>query len=207
MMDKQEFRTRIGSRVRIRDSVTHMYPNARVYNEAIVRARKRDQLGYPIIYVEWDKDHWAYSGEEDGWAIEAHFDLVEDQMAEDKRFNELLGGLSDLVNNFKSEGETPDESKEKLEIEPQEESKMTYNEVLDRALEDARDGEAFIVLVARPQEFRGNQIITPHMYKHSKREDADMMLEAVMADIASQAYTQLVMQLIAERKRDGSSGS
>jgi hypothetical protein len=200
MAERQEHRVKIGDRVRVKDSVTHMYQYARVHNEGFVRGLEYDTLGYPLILIEWDRDHWAYSGEDDGWTDEAHFELVEDQMEKDNRFDDLLTGLSNLVSSFQEEGE----KKEKSDSAKSDEYGLSYDQVLNKAVDDARDGEAFIVLVARPDEFNNTEIISPRIYMHSKREDAALMLDACMADAAAQTYAKLVMNLILEAKSEAS---
>jgi hypothetical protein len=207
MAEKQEHKVSVGDRVRIKDSVTHMYPSARAYNEGWVRALQHDKFGYPMIYVEWDHDHWAYSGEENGWTDEAHFDLVEGSMPEnDEKFDALLNGLGELVSQFRDteEPQGDDESKPDRKMEGH---KMSYEEVLKRAHDDAQEGEAYIVIVARTEEFNGNEIVNPRVYMHSKREDAALLLDAAMADVVAQTYSKLALGLIAEAKRNGSFGS
>lgn len=211
-MVKQEHQTRVNDRVRIKDYVTHMYPDARVYNEAIVRARQHDQMGYPVIFIEWDKDHWAYSGEQDRWVLEAHFDLVEDQMAEDKKLDDLLNGLSDLVANFRDKDSDEVKSEDKAPSrDPRPTKELSYVEILAEAMEDAEQGDAFIVLVAKPENFNGAEIVVPHVYMHSKREDAALMLDAAMADAAAQTHGRLVAKLLeairGKDKEDGSSST
>lgn len=203
----QPHRIKSGDRVRIKSEITHMYPEARAYNEGIARAVTHDEFGYPLFYIEWDKDHWAYSGEQDRWVLEAHFDLVEEEMAEDKRFNELLKGLGDLVESFASDNEGVSEKSDKtLMEEAGDMDGPTYDEIIDRAAEDAREGEAFIILVARPDTFNGVEMIAPRIYMDSKREDAAMMLEVAMADAVAQTYANLV-QRHADLKKDGETGS
>lgn len=206
---KQEHRTKVNDRVRIKDSVTHMYPKARVYNEAIVRGRKHDEFGYPVIFVAWDQNHWAYSGEEDRWVMEAHFDLVEDSMA-DKKNEDFIKGLAELFERWKDDG--PLDEDEADQTDPRPTQDPTYDEVLKAAMKDAGTGDAFIVLVARPEEFNGVNLVVPHVYMHSKLDDAAMMLEATMADYAAQSHARLVIQLVEqtkrkERKDDGSPSS
>lgn len=201
-MDKPKFLTDVGDRVRIKDSVTHMYQNARVYNEAVVRARTRDNLGYPHVYVEWDKDHWAYSGEEDGWTFESHFDLVEEKMED--RQDDLLAALTKLVQSF-SGGDAGENVRKVIEDE-EDESDLTYEQVLKNAFNDAIKGDAFIVLVALPAKFGERELLVPHIYVHSKRDDASLMLDATMADAASQAHASLVLKLIESAKADGPTG-
>lgn len=206
MAEQQEHKTHVKDRVRIKSSVTHMYPEARAYNEGWVRDHMHDHLGYPLIFIEWDKDHWAYSGEEDRWVMESHFDLVEDGMPED-RFDSLLNGLSDLLSSFREES-GGDEPKEDFNMAvPKGDHDMSYNEVLDKAMEEAANAEAFIVITAMPETFAGKDLLIPHIYMHFKRDDAAMMLDATMADAAAQAHARLVLSVIERAKRDGSSGS
>ena len=200
MAENQEYRTKPNGRVRIKSDMTHMYRNARAYNEAIVRAQAHDDMGYPLIYVEWDRNHWAYSGEDDGWAIEAHFDPVEEDMPEDK---DLLKALAALVQNFQGE----EKAEEKSEPEPEKDD-QGYEETLKQAVSEAYKADAFVILVASPEESPGGvKLIVPHVYMHSKRDDAALILDATMADASAQAYARLVLELIAKAKRDGQASS
>jgi hypothetical protein len=198
MAKKQEHRTRLNSRVRIKGDVTHMYPAARAYGEARVKGKRHDDLGYPLIFVEWDKDHWAYSGEEDGWTLEAHFDLVEDQMEE----KDLVKALSDLVKKFERKEEPEEVNVENID-DPDDEP--SYDEMLEAALEDARDGEGFVVFVARKEAVGDTELVVPHIYRHSRRDDAALMLDAVMADTAAQTYASLAFMIIEKAKRGSGS--
>lgn len=208
-MEEQQHRTRPTDRVRIKDDITHMYKDARVYNEGIVRARMHDEYGYPLIYVEWDKTHWAYSGEEDGWLIEAHFDLVEDQMAEEKKFDQLLNGLSDLVSSFQ-ENDGPENVEDRGDFTmavPAGDAELTFEQVLAKAMAEAKDAEAFVVITAMPEEFAGKDLLIPRVYMHSRRDDAAIMLDATMADLAAQSHARLVLSVIEQAKRDGQTRS
>jgi hypothetical protein len=114
----------------------------------------------------------------------------------------LLKALADLVQNFQS-----DEPVEKKEERPRQDGQDSYEETLKRAVKDAEGADAFVILVARPEEFDGTEIVAPHIYVHSKRDDAAMMLDATMADAAAQRHAHLVIKLIEQAKRDGSAGS
>ena len=185
-----------------------MYQFARVFNEGIVRARRHDDLGYPLIFIEWDKDHWAYSGEEDGWTLEAHFDLVEEDMQDkndNDKLNDLLAVLSTLVKDFQVGEPSSDPSADDRDDDG--DDGATFDEVLNAAIDDARDSEAFIIIVAHPEDWDGTQIVVPRTYVHSKRADAAMMLDAAMADQAAQAHARLVLRTIERTKRRGPFGS
>lgn len=181
-----------------------MYPMARVYNEGFVRQQQHDHLGYPLIYVEWDKDHWAYSGEEDCWVLEAHFDPVEENMADD-RFQDLLKGLADLVATYRAENE--DEGvPERRDSRLQDEEELTYESILQKGLEDALKGEAFLLFVASNQEYQGRQAVIPLLYTNHKNEDAALLLEAAAADHVSRTIGRLIQENIQVR-HDGTPGS
>src|SRR3954467_9670267 len=123
MAEKQPHRTKPRDRVRIKDDVTHMYPMARVYSEGVVGDRTHDNLGYPMIFIEWDKDHWAYSGEEDRWVLEAHFDKVEESKMEEKP--DIVEALAKLLEQYRSQGEETEEA-EPPGNEAEEERGMDY---------------------------------------------------------------------------------
>jgi hypothetical protein len=89
-MDTPEQRFNIDTRVKLREGVDPGLYNgfSRVGNEGWIRKRKRDRYGYPQVLIEWDKDHWAYNGQEDGWTWEGQFEAVEEnQMAEGQPTN------------------------------------------------------------------------------------------------------------------------
>jgi hypothetical protein len=75
------------------------------------------------------------------------------------------------------------------------------------AIKDARNGEAFIIMVARKEEYGGMSLVVPHIYMHSKRDDAALMLESTTADLAAQSHARLSAQLIDAAKRDNGPSS
>jgi hypothetical protein len=201
MPQKQEHRTKKDQRVVIKDSATHMYPMARAYNEGWVRRQQHDHLGYPLVYVEWDKDHWAYSGEEDRWVLEAHFDPVEDSMADDK-YNNLLKALADVVANAQSEqGEgqpspVPDELEEK-------DKEFTYEYVLQRGFEAALAGSGFLLFVAHKEELNGHEVTIPILFMHSKDDEGALLVDAAAADHVAHSAQRLIQEYLRD-KNDGS---
>jgi hypothetical protein len=201
MAQKQEHRTKRGDRVRIKDDVTHMYQMARVYNEAIVKKITHDHLGYPAIYVEWDRDHWAYSGEEDGWVLEAHFDLVEEDMPDNNE--EFIQGLADLLNQWQSNRE-PDKTPA---LDPRSDKPYddSYEGLLAAAEKDAREGEAFIVIVAKTERSGGVELIAPRVYMDNKTSDAGLVCEAAMADLVAHSYARLISRVA--KDENGQAGS
>lgn len=105
-MDKPEQRFNIDTRVKLREGVDpSLYGGfSRVGNEGWIRKRKRDRYGYPQVFIQWDKDHWAYNGAEDGWTWEGQFEAVEEnQMADAAQPNnqdELQATVRGITENF-----------------------------------------------------------------------------------------------------------
>jgi hypothetical protein len=201
MPQKQEHRTKKDQRVVIKDEATHMYPMARAYNEGWVRRQQHDHLGYPLIYVEWDKDHWAYSGEEDRWVMEAHFDPVEDSMAEDK-YNNLLKALADVVAQAQSDEApasepVPDELEEK-------DKELTYEYVLQRGAEAAAKGSGYLLFVAHKEELNGHEVTIPILFMHSKDDEGALLVDAAAADHVAHSAQRLIQDALRDRA-DGSS--
>src|SRR3954466_5189582 len=82
-MQKQEHKVHENERVKLKsDGQDALYAFACAGSEGWVRNLDHDKLGYPMVYIEWDKDHWAYNGEPDRWAFEAHFDKVDNKMSD-----------------------------------------------------------------------------------------------------------------------------
>jgi hypothetical protein len=193
MPQKQEHRTEPEDRVRIKGDLTHMYKHARVYNEGVVKDKMHDDHGYPLIFIEWDKDHWAYSGEPDRWVLESHFDKVEEKMAaEDKP--DFMEALAKLMEQYRS--------KDNVNEDPRPTEAMGYDELLNKASDDARDGLAFIMIVASPESYRGSEMIIPHIYTESKRLDAALLLDATAADYVAQSFARLMTEGIQALRDD-----
>lgn len=43
-----------------------------------IRDTQEDEYGFEKVYVEWDKNHWRYQGEPDGWTFANHFQEVKE---------------------------------------------------------------------------------------------------------------------------------
>lgn len=83
-MDEQKIE--VGALVELRPGREDVYQRAIAQSRGIVRATRDDEFGFPQLYIAWDKDHWRYNGEEDGWTFADHFTLVRQP-----NDNELVG--------------------------------------------------------------------------------------------------------------------
>src|SRR6266550_2150007 len=94
-MDQQEHRTRKDQKVRLKSSGQDaLYSHAYAGSEGWVRDQKLDPLGYPLVFIEWDREHWADNGEPNKWAFEAHFEPVEGDEVAEPNPNEFMNFMS-----------------------------------------------------------------------------------------------------------------
>lgn len=63
----------IGMRVELLPGREDVYDLAYPASRGVVRGIREDSYGYAQIYIDWDKDHWRYNGEEDLWTFASHF--------------------------------------------------------------------------------------------------------------------------------------
>jgi hypothetical protein len=206
-MEKIPFKTNKDDRVRIKADATSVYPKARAYMEGWVRRQTRDELGYPLIYVEWDKDHWAYSGESNGWAMESHFDLVqtEENMADEKKYSqdEIADILAKVLNevvpretDVKYDGGSPEPSEDLAED--------TYEESVQKAFQVASEGEAFFLFVAK-KEGTTNVAYIPYSFSDARdhQSPAVPLLEATLSDVGAQAHAASAFREIRQMTEEG----
>jgi hypothetical protein len=182
-MEPIPYRFNVKDRVVIKSDVTSMYPNARAYMEGTVERQRHDAFGYPHAYIKWDKTHWAYSGEEDGWTLEEHFEPVkEKKMADNKLDKDALWNLFEqfLAENENNEEDTT-EPTEKLD---------EYEEKLRLAYEEAKEASAFVLVYVAD----AGGAIVPVALEGARDKQLIPILEAAMSDLAAQAHTATVLK-------------
>lgn len=65
-----------GQKVRLKEACADIHPQAFAYSEGWVRKSGTDHVGYPLVYIEWDKDQWMYNDQKDGIYPEDHFEGI-----------------------------------------------------------------------------------------------------------------------------------
>ncbi len=193
---------KIQDRVRLKGDRSEVYPRAFGSSEGIVKRHKEDDLGHHVmIYVEWDKDHWTYNGEEDMWTFEDHFDLVEESMEDEKKpdFMDALKMLIEQHNPANDDGESEkvhQDKEEVLDIDKE------YSELLDEATARARadDCEAFVVIAVSRKELSSanDPVLVPEVFSFYKTRAAGILLESQVSQLAGQSYLELAEDAIRE---------
>lgn len=203
-MDSPKPLFKLNTRVKLRDGVDPGFYNgySRAGNEAWIRDRKIDNLGYPRVFIEWDKDHWSYNGAPDIWTWEPHFEPVEENMSKSKDDN-IMEALKDLVSLIRSEEDPKKETKteEVEEVTSFQEESKAYAERLEEVLHTLKDSRAYVV-IAIPEEDPEQPLVYPHIYHDAQQENLELICQAQLAEVNAAFQGQLISQ----RLRDNDEG-
>lgn len=128
-------------------------------------------------------------------------------MAEDKnRTDELVQLFAEFLASRDKSTQNPEPAP--APEDPRPDRDLTYEEVLEKAVEAAKAGDAYVVIVAKPETFNGTEIVVPYAYMHQKSDDAGLLCNTTMADLVAQAYGRLADQVVERSRREnGPSGS
>lgn len=164
----------INSRVELIPGMEDVYFNAVAQSKAVVRKRKVDEDGFPMIFVEWDRDDWRYNGERNGWTLESHFRMV-DEEAEPPQDEIDASPTANWV--VRALEEVADEAKEESE----------YTQEMESALELLLESNSFMLIVTK-RLGHNNEIIVPAVISGSKDQTGHHLLEAQLLQIAAAAF-------------------
>ena len=203
-MDRPEQRFAANTRVRLREGVDPGIYNgySRVGNEGWIRKRKRDKYGYPQVLIEWDKNHWAYNGQEDGWTWEGHFDSVEEEtetMSEQENpdfedrvrsvAEDFIQGLMGVV--AAQQGPTgEDHGAVGVEGAPGEEPLATnendWQTKANQAAEAVANAPAYIVITLEQMSAPGaTPIVVPHAFHGAREPELALIAQSQLAHLAA----------------------
>lgn len=211
-MEEQPFKTTKHQRVRLKlNGEDGVYPKAYAGSEGWVRDQRYDDLGYPLVLIEWDKNHWTYSGESDKWTFESHFDPIEEsnmdndiektgQPLDPQAFGQMMEAFGQFLQQQQQEPGTKIDVKE---TPPEAEQRATeqYKEALRRGTDAASEAEAFLLLSIH-KDPQGTWI--PIVSSASLQDEAGLLAEMQIAKLASEITTQLTIEVLARRESDES---
>lgn len=192
----------LNARVALKGEMANMYEYGCAGNEGWIRGQMKDRWGYPMVKVEWDKDHWAYNGIEDMWTFENHFVPVEkDQTKMTQTDEQLFQAFKEFMATQRSEAQ--EEPKEEIVVEREEEldaEQQKYAEVLKRAFEDAADADGFlIVMISREQHPQNErEMLVPAAFEYYLTPEARVLTEGQLSQVAAQAHTALSLERVRE---------
>lgn len=134
---------KIGQRVELLPGREELYKKALPGMRGTVQGLNTDADGFEFVYIEWDKDHWRYNGESDGWTYASHF-----RPAGLDLDHELLGA---------EEQDIPTVIPILTEAEEDQEAEQ-YLEVLMTACDRAAESEGFYFVTLKRDEHNHIQL-------------------------------------------------
>lgn len=197
MTERPKHRFSKGQRVRlVRDA---LYPLAPVGMEGWVRDLQYDNLGYPMIFIEWDEDHWAFNGEGNEWTLEAHFEPIEGEKMHEDDIDPLERLLREIGEGQHEDAEIPQDQRsdgytiKNIMDMTNWPTREEYQKMLRAAAENAMDSEAFLFVSIRRE--KGNLVpVLTNVYLNA---ESAILLEAQLSRIGALAHSDLASQLIA----------
>lgn len=205
-MSNTDFKFHKGDRVRLKFDRAEIYRRAFGGSEAIVQEMRKDEFGYPMIRVEWDKEHWTYNGEQDMWTFEDHFEPVERiVMADKNRDGKLAEDLMNFLRQHMEQGDAPDKEEGHKEEDKAAERERLYNETLSEGLDAATNGEAFmLVTVSREIDPENSEFfqLNPAIFSVYKTDEAGLLLETQLSSIVAAVHQELAGAMIGRIMRE-----
>ena len=65
-----------GDKIELKPEMQRFYDAVSPGMRGLATKTKVDGYGFPLVFVDWDKDHWKYAGENDGWTFQSHFNVI-----------------------------------------------------------------------------------------------------------------------------------
>ena len=116
-----------------------LYQYAIVGSRGTILATRTDSYGYEKVLVEWDKDHWRYNGEPDGWTYASHFREIKPEAVIDIPAEELMA--EEIF-------DSPVPSLPPIHTD-REEDMAQYIESIGAAFEGAAESDAFYLITMK----------------------------------------------------------
>lgn len=203
-MEKLEHTLKPKQRVKLRDGYDECYNIARSGAVGFVVDVMKDPMGYPCALIKWDKNHWTYDGESDGWAYQSHFEPVKDVMSDKSNDPlEIIKGvdpelLAQVVRAIQAaQGDDPEVSLETVKAAQLSEAKKAVAEELD-------DTEAFLLISIRRVDEEGESILDPQVISYSNSEEGVLAIEAQMNVLLHLSIEGLIAEKLSKIAKEGS---
>lgn len=207
-MDKPEQRFTVDTRVKLREGVDpSLYDGfSRVGNEGWIRKRKLDRYGYPQVLIEWDKDHWAYNGQEDGWTWEGQFEAVKeqemgDQTPEQQDVEDKVREVTEqFVNALFATLQQPAVQPAAVSKEPDDEELDQWDAQLVEASVVVSDSPAYLIVALERVETEGApSIIVPRVFHAAREPEQALIIQSQLAHVVASLQDATISRIL-ERK-------
>lgn len=191
-------------RVALRGDRTELYALAKAGAEGWIRAQRYDPLdpsgNIRMVYVEWDKDHWAYNEQPDTWAFEDHYELANERVDETSTSDDnddIRDALRLIMGHLGMGEETPPQGDlHEAEADDGLDSQEQYMETLKEAIGVASGGEAFLIVTVGRDVSGGRPTLAPHLFRAETSPEASVLVGAHMSHLGSLYHRELAGERI-----------
>lgn len=146
--------------VELKPGFEEFYPdNVIVGSRGWITKERTDSDRFDLVFIEWDKEHWRYSGQPDGWTFASHFREVEK--------------TSDLLAKMKGS-------------EDEELPRIDFDKALEEVSDVLNKSQGFIILTAVEVEdiLNNDEIVTlPLVFSRFKTDEAAQALFAQLGHL------------------------
>jgi hypothetical protein len=188
----------VNAKVELLPGRDEVYQFAQSGSRGWARKTTVDELGFPMIYVEWDKDHWKYNGEEDGWTFESHFKMIEEPPTPPASV------ATELIQQAQArrDEERCQHCGEEHGADVQKASEFLA--ILEKATQAAAAAEGFFVVTISPEydpALPGVAIYRPKIFTGLMTDDAADMIEAQVVHLATLAHNEMIEKRMKKREQ------
>jgi hypothetical protein len=215
-MNLPEQRFNVNTRVKLRGDVDPSFYNgfSRTGNEGWIRKRKRDKYGYPQVFIQWDKDHWAYNGQEDGWTWEGQFEAVEESMMADTpekptNIEEQVRGITEnfvqaifgALGQQQADDTPPEPEAETSESEGTE--AQQWESLAAEAGQAILNAPAYLVIALEPAEVPdAPPMVIPRVFHASRDADYALIVQSQLAHLVASLQDTTIAGVLRKKSED-----
>lgn len=186
----------VDAKVELLPGRDEVYLFAQAGSRGTVRNTKVDEMGFPLVYIEWDRDHWKYNGEPDGWTFESHFQILELP-------DQPKAWVDFLIKQ--AENRRDDERCSQCGQEHDDEVRKAHEalEALEKATQAAANAEGWFMVTVAPGEdpqFPGMTVYHPKIFAGLLTENAADMIEAQIVHLATLAHQDMIQNRFKKRE-------
>jgi hypothetical protein len=175
---------KVGTQVELRPGMDAVYRKAVPGSRAVVLAEKEDDDGFEMVKVRWDRKHWRYNGEPDGWKYKSHFQPARRQNLHTAQ-EDPVSFAAHLVERARELGGDDDEIEHFID---------KLNEIVSLLSES----EGFIVLVAREEDSPtqpDDKVLIPYTYGGFLSSRSQVLLESQLMNMAGAAHLEMAQRM------------
>lgn len=207
-MNKPEQKFPVNARVRLRDGVDPgLYGGfSRVGNEGWIRKRRRDKYGYPQVFIEWNRDNWAYNGTEDCWTWEGHFEAVEensmaDSSNQEDQIREITERFVKAIFSTLGTG-SQDTSADEPEEQEAEGDGEKWEDLIAQAQSSLSKAPAYLLVVLEHADApNAPPMIIPRVFHGAKDADHALIVQSQLAHIVALFQDSTIASIFDDKKK------